>query len=739
MNSSPGAGRRPASWRPASVWTLVLGIPVVAALCFLTLSGCSGCNQGPNTTNNNKADKDLLSQARQQFQSSNDAGKFRQANQLLNKHLEKQSDAVAKYQVGTRARPALERLVAEHAKLDAKKLDDRALYRKFLETVVGLDAGEIEEVEAETFRLLDAHYLDGCEVMREAARGMPLETLTPAEQAEYCFRWVARYVALDEGRDDMVPPQFVLERGLGSSRERAFLFAALLQQLNIDAVAIAVPFADGTVRPVLAGVLIPAKDTIDVLLFDFRLGLPLPGPEGKGIATLKQLQADPKLLQAFSAEGAAYDVTADQFKKLEIWLIAPLSGLSARMRYLEDEVLRGFQPLNVAVRLPELMEQCEKLQAGPVRVWNQPAKAGPPAQTPTRALRLFLPPDEGGVDKPADKNAERYRKFRAELSPELAFRQALDEMKLGPAELPGKDAQQQLEALCRQVWANYVLASQQFLVRGRLDDSANRVVRLQAVLRDLEGLQNNQEFQLRINAWRDRLRMALTDPATADKAWNEDPWIWRFVRNPEETDDRDLKKQTLSEVILAAVARPAEPESDRVLALRWQETAERLAVQIKAVQAGDGLDALHKRRKQALSNAQTYWSNYGQRNTTSLGAFPAKAGSVTVKGATAPPLDTLAYYARNAKRSAASQLLQAEALEFAGQTPQAQAVLAKLLGELETLKNGVDWLAIRTAVGDKGRKAFEEIHDDLTRTGGTADWTRHAVLLRLARLKGPPR
>ncbi len=236
------------------------------------------------------------------------------------------------------------------------------------------------------------------------------------------------------------------------------------------------------------------------------------------------------------------------------------------------------------------------------------------------------------------------------------------------------------------------------------------------------------------------MKQALADPGKAAEAWNDDQWLWRFVRNPDENlaEDRRLEKGVLSQVILGAVARSAEPQSDRLLALRWHEAAERLGWQNKQLPGGPGKPE-RDRVKQAWSNAQTYWSNYGQRNSASLGGLPGKlAGLPKLAQTSAAPAEALlASYAWLAKQSAAAQLLQAEALSHAGQKLQAEAALNKLLADVDGLK-AVDWGPIRTAVGDKNRGSFDETRSDFdVDRGGTAEWTRHAALLRLAALKRP--
>src|SRR5947209_5808840 len=203
MSGSPRTGRPLLATRSC---TLLIGFALTL------MSGCSGCGRPVQTAAKEQKTSNPLDQARDLYHGANEAAKFRDANEQVNKYLAGHADALAKYQVGTRDRPVLQQILAKRG-VDAAKLDDRALYRRFLETVVGLDQGEIDEVESDTFRLLDAHYLDGCYFLREAARAMPLQGMTTLDQVDFCFSWLVRQVLLQEGRDELLPPQFVLQRG----------------------------------------------------------------------------------------------------------------------------------------------------------------------------------------------------------------------------------------------------------------------------------------------------------------------------------------------------------------------------------------------------------------------------------------------------------------------------------------------------------------------------------------------
>jgi hypothetical protein len=270
----------------------------------------------------------------------------------------------------------------------------------------GLDDSELAEVNRESFTPLDAHHLDLCLLLQDAVRSLRLDRLAPREQARACFDWVMRQVQLRERTGDALPPDFVLRRGWGTALERAQIFLAVLQQLGIDGCMLAVPGKPG--EPAIRYWLPGALSGKDIYLFDTRLGLPLPGPRGEGIATLAQVRSQPAVLQQLALDPKnPYDVSQDQAAKAEVHVACALSALAPRMRFLQDQlaatekVRLGVDPVALVKRFAEAA-QAPEMKGLHVRVWNLP---GDPS-SPIRVLRSFLPENEGGVDKA--RSRERY-------------------------------------------------------------------------------------------------------------------------------------------------------------------------------------------------------------------------------------------------------------------------------------------------------------------------------------------
>src|SRR6185369_9243300 len=112
--------------------------------------------------------------------------------------------------------------------------------------------------------------------------------------------------------------------------ERARIFILLCRQVGIDAVMLAFPEEQSTMRRGwLPAALVGGK----LYLFDMGLGLSIPGPEGKGIATLDQVRKDPALLRQLDVKGVGdYPIAPSDFKQ-GIWALidAEPPALSRRM------------------------------------------------------------------------------------------------------------------------------------------------------------------------------------------------------------------------------------------------------------------------------------------------------------------------------------------------------------------------------------------------------------------------
>ena len=210
---------------------------------------------------------------------------------------------------------------------------------------------------------------------------------TAEKKAHALFRWVMRNVLLHEQVDTWIPPAFTLRRGVGGAVDRSLVCLALLRQEKLDGCLIVVPESE----PLQFLIGVPDAKSANMLLFDPRLGLAVKGKDGKSIATLKEVQADPKLL-------GPSQITPEQAKRLEAWLVCPYHALSPRMLELQgqlDRIDRIVLHQNPLI----LSQDIAKLAEIPVKAWNPQAQRTKAANSPTRCLDRFLPAKtDGGLD-----------------------------------------------------------------------------------------------------------------------------------------------------------------------------------------------------------------------------------------------------------------------------------------------------------------------------------------------------
>jgi len=166
------------------------------------------------------------------------------------------------------------------------------------------------------------------------------------------FYYVVRNVELIERRAQSLPvPLFqVLQFGRGTAEDRAWVFAALLRQLQIPAVILTPtrsPNTGGndkpeTPRPFLIGVLLNER----VYLFDPRLGLPLSAPDAdtstpliRQPATLEQFTSGPSVVDLLETEGHSYPLRPEQLKQPRVQLVGHRSVWAPRMNILLNPLI----------------------------------------------------------------------------------------------------------------------------------------------------------------------------------------------------------------------------------------------------------------------------------------------------------------------------------------------------------------------------------------------------------------
>ncbi len=392
--------------KPLRRW-LLLSLVVGPLALLLGCSGGAAADPGAGANRRAGPADDPSEAARQVFSGSPDRAAcstaLQQVNAYLNNHADKRPPALTDPQ------------------------------KALLKERFGLQPGDVAEVESTTFTLLDAPHLELCFLMRDVARSLDADALSPEERAATAFAWTMRQVIPQEGEGAGVPPEFALRRGWGTAAERGYVFLALLQQMGVPGCFLMTPAG----APWACGALVEVEGSKEkqVLVFDHRAGLPLPGAkgapdaplarafrlalpvagprDGTPIATLAALRKQPELLKQLTVdEKFPYGVTADQLKDTVVRLAVPLSALSPRMKTLQEQFLPERAGLRPAVDPGDLVEQFGAAAgveggAGAVR-----EREGSAALT-----RRFLPESEGGTDKGSRSALARLAMFPQDALP----------------------------------------------------------------------------------------------------------------------------------------------------------------------------------------------------------------------------------------------------------------------------------------------------------------------------------
>jgi len=209
-------------------------------------------------------------------------------------------------------------------------------------------------------------------------RNIQLDPLPPAPRDPLATAGSTETV-LPAARGEVGPgyghlPLEILLYGHGDAHARARIFILLCRQVGIDAVMLGFQEEQSaTRRGWLPAALIGGR----FYLFDTALGLPIAGPEGKGIATLDQVVKDPQLLRRLDVEGLpAYPVNEKDLKQGVFALIeAEPAALSRRMQLLQA-ALPAATRLALTVQPNQFDAALRKTKLlGGVSLWHVPLEA----------------------------------------------------------------------------------------------------------------------------------------------------------------------------------------------------------------------------------------------------------------------------------------------------------------------------------------------------------------------------
>lgn len=213
--------------------------------------------------------------------------------------------------------------------------------------------------EALTFRAISKH------VRGDLSDDLPV--------AEKLFDWVVRNIQLDpppaDGPRAIHSPAQVLFFGHGTVADRIWVFISLARQQNLNVMLLQPIAADVRAPTSLTGLLVQDQ----VYLFDLELGLPIPGPGGKGIATLAQAAEDDALLRQMDLDPQRpYPWKADDLKSCRVLLEGSPSYLARRMQTIESH-LAGDERLILSASPTQVRERLRtSRQVSEVQLWRYP-------------------------------------------------------------------------------------------------------------------------------------------------------------------------------------------------------------------------------------------------------------------------------------------------------------------------------------------------------------------------------
>lgn len=264
----------------------------------------------------------------------------------------------------------------------------------------------LAQLESLTYDLRDAQYLRRCVWMRDIASHLAGGGYEDLAAAERLFDWVVRNIQLEpEPPLELLQPinylpDETLLFGHGREIDKAWVFVLLAEQQHLDAVMLAVPDAGrpGGYREWLPAVFHDGE----FYLFDMALGLPIPGPQGEGIATLAQVRQQPDLLAQMETADFPYRIQPAQLDEVVALIVGSDQGFSKRMQAVENN-LAGDERLVLTTHTDDLVEQLNQSdQLAAVRLWERPfriaaERAGPLPASSKQAVAQQMRPFELNV------------------------------------------------------------------------------------------------------------------------------------------------------------------------------------------------------------------------------------------------------------------------------------------------------------------------------------------------------
>ncbi len=221
------------------------------------------------------------------------------------------------------------------------------------------------------FNLADVRSMQEAIWLRDIAAWAKKDAYEKVEVALALFDWTIRNIQLDESDQPgfVHQPWQALMYGHGTAEMRAWVFAGLCLQQQLDVVMLSVKDAEGNLRWWLPAVFADGE----LYLFDTRLGLPILDAQAEKIATLSDVVADPSLLRNLDVdEEHSYPFTEDDLGHVSTSIVATPLQLSRRAAALQN-ALHGEDFVVLQAPGSGLVDSIEKLpNINDVKLWSYP-------------------------------------------------------------------------------------------------------------------------------------------------------------------------------------------------------------------------------------------------------------------------------------------------------------------------------------------------------------------------------
>lgn len=226
------------------------------------------------------------------------------------------------------------------------------------------------ELAANSFKSHENRLIQEAIWLRDISGWAHGDSFDDVARATALFDWTVRNIQLEADAGALpFRPWHTLAFGRGTADQRAWVFAGLCRQQGLPVVMLGIPLGQPEAGTYWLAALVSKNQ---LYLFDPRLGLPIVGPDGKGVATLEQVIKDDALLRKLDLEGDAYPLTAELVKNAKAYVVADPFELTKRAAQLEasltgeDHVVLSVVPADIANQLKAAAG------VGAVALWDVP-------------------------------------------------------------------------------------------------------------------------------------------------------------------------------------------------------------------------------------------------------------------------------------------------------------------------------------------------------------------------------